>query len=182
MAAKKTAKKKPTYKVHDGTINDALNFSGVLAAGGLAGQAQHALARIEREGMAAGLAAVGSLIMGALANPGSREELRNFLFNIWKTTEDEQATEKDLGIDDRLEPRYIEEGENRGEYDKNSLFYRKLKRFHKLPMLALIGIGTAFYKSDGFKDFLDLLRASDLVDSGENSTGSSESTGLEAVK
>lgn len=179
MAAKK---KKPTYKVHDPTIDDAINFAGVLSAGGLAGQAQNALARIEREGMAAGLAAVGSLIMGALANRGSREELRDFLFSIWKTTEDEQATEKDLGIEDRLEPRYIEEGEARGEYDKSSPFYRKLKRFHKLPMSALIGIGTAFYKSDGFKDFLDLLRASDIVESGENSTSSSESTSLESVK
>lgn len=140
------------YKVHPLTIDDALDLGGILAGGGLAGQAQRALSLMERDGSGAALTAVSSLIMGALANADTRDQMRGFLFAIWKTTEDEQATADDLNVQDRLEPKY----EN-GELKKDSLYYRKLKRFHKLPPSAAVEIGKAVYESDGFTDFLGLL-------------------------
>lgn len=171
------AKDKPNYKIHSLTLNDSLNLAGILAGGGLAGQAQRALSLMERNGQQAGLEAVGALVMGALANPGTREEMRSFLFSVWKTTEDEQAVDGDLDVTGRLEPRYADDG----ELDKKSLYYRKLRRFHSLPMSGLTGIVKALYQSGEMKDFLASLK--DLMPTSTGpETESKESTDLEAVK
>lgn len=150
MATKKTQ----AYKVHQLTIDDALDLAGILAAGGLTGQAGDALAQIQSDGRGAGLTAITRLVMGALANRATRDDMRGFLFTVWKTTEDDQATDADLGITGRLEPKYSGE-----ELDPDSVYYRKLKRFHALPPSALVGLVRAVYESDGFADFLELLRA-----------------------
>lgn len=149
------AKKQQKFKVHGLTIDDALDLGGILASGGLTGQASQALAQIsETNNRGPAMQAVTSLVMGAIANRNTRDDMRGFLFSIWKTTEDEQATAKDLEFG-RLKVRYDDEG----ELDEDSLYYRKLVRFHALPPSALIGLVKAVYESDGFEDFLELLRA-----------------------
>lgn len=183
MAGKKEKQK---YSVHDLGISDALNIAGIIGSGGLTGQAQDAIGAMQNGGMEAGLNAVSRLLMGALANVATRDQMRGFLFDVWRTTEDEQATEDDLNIQDRLEPRFGRDAggsmmfnEATGEplYDKKSLYYRKLKRFHKLPPGALIGISKAVYESDGFTDFLESV--SGLLPAGsrdDTSTGTSTSS------
>lgn len=160
-------KKDEKYKIHPLSVDDALNMAGILAGGGLAGDARSALARIERDGMGAGLEALSSLAMGALANVNTRDQMRGFLFDVWKTTEDEQALEEDLNIQDRLEPRFeldeagnIKYHPNTGEalFDKKSLYYRKLKRFHKLPPAAAAEITRLVFHAPEFKSFLASLR------------------------
>lgn len=174
------AKDKPKYKVFDPTIDDAINMAGILSAGGLAGQASEVLGRIEQEGAAAGMAGIGRLVMGALANPASREEMRSFLFQIWRTTEDDQALEADRGLDDRLERRY----DDTGELEKDSPYYKKLKKFHKLPASALLGIAKSLYATPNFKDFLASVREllPEKETSEEQSTNSKGTTSLESVK
>ena len=172
------AKGKTTYKIHSLTLNDSLNLAGILAGGGLAGQAQKALSLMEQQGTGAGLEAVGALVMGALANPGTREEMRSFLFTVWKTTEDEQATEKDLDIDGRLKAVYADNG----ELDKDTPYFKKLAKFHRLPMTGLSGIVRALYNSGEMRDFLQSLREFLPNTSTGESTGSNGSTTLESVK
>lgn len=144
---------KQTFKVHQLTIDDALDLGGILAAGGLTGQASRALTELQRD-EAAAVGAITQLVMGALASRTTRDDMRGFLFTIWKTTEDEQADEDDLDVAGRLKPRYS----SNGEPTKGTTYYRKLQRFHKLPPSALVGLGKAVYESDGFADFLELLR------------------------
>jgi hypothetical protein len=155
------------FKVHDPTGVDSFALLGILAGGGLAGQANEALSQMERGGSGAALTAVGKLFMGALANDAVNDKLRYFLFALWKTTEDEQAAADDLDIQDRLEPRYERDAQGQpvynphtGErrYDKNSLYYRKLKRFYKLNPRQMLGIALALYRHPDFKDFLASLR------------------------
>lgn len=165
------AGKKPTYKVFDPTIDDSIDLAGILASGGLAGQASSVLQQIQTN-QGAGVDAMARLVLGALANHGSREEMRSFLFRIWKTTEDQQATGKDKGLDGRLAARY--DGE--GELLEDTPYYKKLLKFHTLPAAALIGIATALYGMPNFKDFLASVSLSLPVEtSDENSTGSNES-------
>lgn len=144
---------KQTFKVHDLTIDDALDLGGILAAGGLTGQAGQALSQMQRDEGAA-MSAITQLVMGALANRTTRDDMRGFLFTLWKTTEDEQASEEDLDIAGRIKPRY----DANGEPTKGTTYYRKLQRFHGLPPSALVGLGKAVYEAEGFADFLELLK------------------------
>lgn len=165
---------KATYKIHELSINDALDLGGILAAGGLTGQAGAALSQLGRdEGGAEGaaLGALTQLVMGALANRATRDDMRGFLFALWKTTEDEQAAEDDLDIAGRLKPRYVN-----GEPEKGTVYYRKLKRFHDLPPSALVGLAGAIYESDGFTDFLELLKTELPTSSTEPQTQSNGTT------
>lgn len=168
---------KQAFKVHDLTIDDALDLGGILAAGGLTGQAGQALAQIGRN-EAQAMSAITQLVMGALASRTTRDDMRGFLFTIWKTTEDEQAAEEDLDVAGRLKPQYS----NNGEPTKGTTYYRKLQRFHKLPPSALVGLGKAVYESEGFSDFLELLRMELPTPSTEPQTESSGNTGLEVVR
>lgn len=186
----KANKGKQTFKVHHFGISDSLNLGGILGAGGLAGEAQNAIREVQHGGSAAGLNAVSRLLMGALANVSTRDQMRGFLFDMWKTTEDEQATEDDLNIQDRLEPRFERDAggnmmfnESTGEplYDKKSLYYRKLKRFHGLSGGGLVRIAKAMYENEGFEDFLESLQdilpaATPESSSSETSTSSNGST------
>lgn len=170
------------FEIHPPTLDDALDLAGILAAGGLVGQAGQALAKMQSENgstnQGAALNALSSLVMGALASRDTRDQMRGFLFSIWKTTEDEQATEAEKGITDRLEPKY----DDAGELDKQSPYYRKLKRFHALPPKALVGLVKAVYEEDGFEDFLVSLRAELPTISSGLATESNGATGLESVK
>jgi hypothetical protein len=173
--------KRTTYQVNEPGIDDAITLAGILAGGGIAGQAQNALSQFEEGGDVAALQAFLALIMGALGNHSTRDEIRLFLFRMWRTTEDEQASEEDLGIDDRLKPVYAD-----GELTPGTPYHRKLKRFYKLPMSGLSGIATAFYNHPQFPDFLDSLRdflpAKAPTSSAGKQTESNGSTPLEAVR
>lgn len=125
----------------------------------------------------AGLGAISALLMGALANHAVRDEMRGFIFSMWKTTEDEQALEADLDIQDRLEPKY----EN-GEYDKSTPYYRKLKRFYKLTPREMTGIVSALAKHPEMKDFLAYLREEFATTTSAPATNSNGNTGLQPVK
>lgn len=169
--------KEQKYKIHSLSIDDALDLAGIFAGGGLSGQATEAISQMQTNGSAAGMQAFLKLILGALANNEIRDQIRFFLFSIWKTTEDEQATSDEMNIQDRLEPRLED-----GEYVKDSLYYRKLKRFHKLPPSAAIGIARAVYESEGFEDFLESLRAFLPTTSTAPATNSNGSMGLHPVQ
>lgn len=169
-------KGKQTFKIHELSIDDALDLGGILAAGGLTGQASQALSQMQHNEGAA-LSALTQLVMGALANRATRDEMRGFLFGIWKTTEDDEALEDDLDIAGRLKPRFVN-----GEPEKGTLYYRKLKRFHTLPPKALVELSKAVYESDGFGDFLELLKVELPTVSTELQTDSNGTTDLHPVK
>lgn len=181
--------KQEKLKVHEPQIEDGIELAGILAAGGLAGQAGNALAEMERNS-GAGLNALLRLVMGALANVETKQRMSDFLFELWKTTEDEQASEEDLDIRGRLKAKFrkLEPGEDPGWMTRDELlekstpYYRKLKRYKQLPMGAAISLAKALSETDNFADFLELVKVSIPTDTTEPPTPSSGPTGLQAVK
>lgn len=159
------------YEIHEPGPDDTLDFLGILAAGGLAGQAQRVLEQVNDKGMGAAFGAFSSLIFGALANHAVRDDLRGFLFMMWKAPEDKKADEADLDLAGRLRPRF----DSVGEPEPGTLYHAKRKRWVKLPMRAPVEIALALYRSEGFADFLALLRETP-TESIEQLTGSSETT------
>lgn len=181
---------KEKYKIHPLTIEDSLKLGGILAGGGLAGRAQDALSQMERNGQGAALGAMASLFMGALANIETRSQMRDFLFEIWKTTEDEQAGEEDLSFDGRLKAKYRKPRDDEDPawmeredlLDISTPYYRKLKRFRRLPPSAAVELAKAVYTSEGFEDFLGLLKTEIPAITTEPQTQSNGPTGLHPVK
>lgn len=182
-------KKQEKLKCWEPQIEDGIELGGILAAGGLAGQAGSALSDMERN-PGAGLSALLQLVMGALANLETKQRMSDFLFELWKTTEDEQATEEDLDIRGRLKARFrkLEPGEDPGWMtrdellDRSTPYYRKLKRYKQLPMGAALSLAKALSETENFADFLELAKTFIPTDTTEPPTPSNANTDLRPVK
>jgi hypothetical protein len=162
-----------SVEIHEPNGDDVLDFIGILAGGGLAGQAASVLQQVERHGMSAAIGAFSALIMGALANHGMRDELRAFLFTLWASPEDRKAAEEDLDDAGKLKPRI----NDAGEPEPGTLYREKRRRWAREVKGRQIGqIVVALYRSEAFLDFLDWLREDIGTSSIEQLTSSKEST------
>lgn len=159
-------------KINEPTLDDSIDLLGILSFGGLNPQVQRALvdtidaAQTKGRIEAPAVQAISGLLMSALANRQSRDEIRGFLFNLWCSPQDEKAEEKDR---------------DEGGHLTGALRDEKLKGWRRLGITDLKNLIQAFVKSRFFKDFLSMFRE-ELTTSSETQTESSATTGLEAVK